>query len=75
MVQRLWWKRKKRVLGWILVLLASPLTSCITLVEDDKAVWHHQINGMSLSKLQEMVKDRKPWYAAVHGVAESDMAE
>ena len=26
---------------------------------------------MSLSKLQEIVKDRKDWYAAVHGVAKS----
>ena len=30
---------------------------------------------MSLSKLREMVKDRKAWRAAVHGVSESDMAE
>ena len=28
---------------------------------------------MGLSKLQEIVKDREVWHAAVHGVTELDM--
>ena len=29
------------------------------------------LDGISLSKLREMVKDREAWRAAVHGVAKS----
>ena len=31
--------------------------------------------NMSLSKLQELVIDREPWRAAVHGVTELAMTE
>ena len=31
--------------------------------------------NMSLSKLQERVKDREAWHVAVHGIAESDMTD
>jgi len=31
--------------------------------------WHHQLNDMSLSKLQDTVEDREAWHVAVHGIA------
>ena len=30
--------------------------------------WHHPTHWMCFSKLQEMVKDREAWHAAVHGL-------
>ena len=41
------------------------------MTEDEMVGWYHQLDDMSLSKIQEMVKDRESWWAAVHGVAKS----
>ena len=39
------------------------------MTEDEMVGWHHRPMDMSLSKLQEIVKDREGWHASVHGVA------
>ena len=39
--------------------------------EDKMVGWHHRLNGLSLSKVQEILKDREAWHAAVHGVTKS----
>ena len=46
------WKTEGRKRGW---------------TEDELVGWHHRFNGHELSKLQETVKDKEAWHAAVHG--------
>ena len=40
------------------------------MTEDDMIGWHHQLDE-HVSKLQDIMKDREAWHAAVHEVAKS----
>ena len=39
--------------------------------EDEMVGWHHQMMGMSLGNLWELVMDREAWRAVTHGVTKS----
>ena len=41
------------------------------MTEDEMAGWHQGLNGHEFEQTPEMVKDRKPWPAAVHGIGKS----
>ena len=40
------------------------------MTEDEMVEWQHRLNDHEF-ELQEMVKDREAWHAAVHGVAKN----
>ena len=38
------------------------------MTEDEMAGWHHRLNGVNLSKLWEMVKDRGAWRVDIYSI-------
>ena len=45
------------------------------MTEDEIVGWHHWLDGHELSKLQEILKDRKALHGAVHGSKETWLIE
>ena len=41
------------------------------MTEDEIVGWHHQLNGLSLRRVWELVMDREAWRAVVHAVTKS----
>ena len=45
------------------------------MTEDEMVGGHHRLDDMSLSEIQELVKNREAWHASLWGCKESDMTE
>ena len=43
------------------------------MTENEMVRRHHQLNEHEFEQLQEIVKDREAWHAAVHAVARSQI--
>ena len=72
------WVIKHKHIGWVIVFYKYSYPNHQNIwveeketIDDGMIGWHHWLNGMSLSKLWEMVKDREAWRAAVCGIANS----
>ena len=41
------------------------------MTENEVVGWHNRLNEHEFEQIQEIMKDREAWHAAVHGVAKS----